>query len=33
VQSKSFDEVFELAKKKEAMVKANPAIQPVSHEI
>ncbi len=30
VQSKSFDEVFELAKKKEAMVKAIPAIQPVS---
>ncbi|HOE58403.1 MAG TPA: M23 family metallopeptidase [Bacteroidales bacterium] len=30
VQSKSFDEVFEMAKKKEAMVTAIPAIQPVS---
>lgn len=32
IQSKSFDEVFEMAKKKEEMLAALPAIQPVSNE-
>lgn len=32
VQSKSFDEVFEMAKNKEKMLDALPAIQPVSNE-
>ena len=32
IQSKSFDEVFEMAKKKEEMLAAIPAIQPVSNE-
>lgn len=32
IQSKSFDEVFEMAKKKEKMLKALPAIQPVQNE-
>lgn len=32
VQSKSFDEVFELAKRKEEMMAAIPAIQPVSNK-
>lgn len=31
IQSKSFDEVFEMAKKKEGMLAALPAIQPVSN--
>lgn len=32
IQSKSFDEVFEMAKKKEEMLAAIPAIQPVSNK-
>lgn len=32
IQSKSFDEVFEMAKKKEEMLAALPAIQPVSNK-
>ena len=32
IQSKSFDEVFEMAKKKEEMLASIPAIQPVSNE-
>ena len=32
IQSKSFDEVFEMAKKKEEMLAALPAIQPVQNE-
>ena len=32
IQSKSFDEVFEMAKKKEDMLAALPAIQPVQNE-
>ncbi len=32
IQSKSFDEVFEMAKKKEEMLATLPAIQPVSNE-
>ncbi len=32
IQSKSFDEVFEMAKKKEEMLAALPAIQPVANE-
>jgi murein DD-endopeptidase MepM/ murein hydrolase activator NlpD len=32
IQSKSFDEVFEMAKKKEEMLASLPAIQPVSNE-
>jgi len=32
IQSKSFDEVFEMAKKKEKMLRALPAIQPVQNE-
>ncbi|MEM9023325.1 MAG: M23 family metallopeptidase [Bacteroidota bacterium] len=32
IQSKSFDEVFEMAKKKEAMLAAIPAIQPISNK-
>lgn len=32
IQSKSFDEVFEMAKKKEQMLASIPAIQPVSNE-
>ena len=32
IQSKSFDEVFEMAKKKEQMLASLPAIQPVSNE-
>jgi murein DD-endopeptidase MepM/ murein hydrolase activator NlpD len=32
IQSKSFDEVFEMAKKKEQMLAALPAIQPVSNK-
>lgn len=32
VQSKSFDEVFELAKRKEELISAIPAIQPISNK-